>query len=61
MKGRKFEDVTWINRMADGSIITTEEEMRAYLKSPDQLPPLSRRLIAQFYWRGVELAKKNSG
>lgn len=61
MKRVKFEDITWINCMADGSIITTEEEMRAYLKSPDQLSDLSKRLIVRFYERGVELAKKKSG
>lgn len=49
--------VTVENIMADGSVC---DDLSTYLKSADQLPELTRMLIAKFIRDGMELnAKKN--
>lgn len=43
--------VTVINIMADGSEC---DDLSSYLKSPDQLPELTRRLMLHFIQKGME-------
>ncbi len=47
--------VTIINIMKDG---TECDDLSTYLKSPDQLPELTKRQAARFIRRGMEILDK---
>lgn len=49
--------VTVTNIMADGSEC---DDLSTYLKSPDQLPDLTKRLIVQFIRKGMDAAEKRA-
>lgn len=48
--------VTVENIMADGSVC---DDLSTYLKSADQLPDLTKRLIVKFIQEGMERIEKN--
>ena len=48
--------VTVENIMADGSVC---DDLSTYLKSADQLPDLTKRLIVKFIQDGMERIEKN--
>jgi len=48
------EGVTVINQMADGTICRTPEELREYGRT-HPLPPLAKRLIAEFVRDGYRI------
>lgn len=49
--------VTVTNIMADGSEC---DDLSTYLKSADQLPELTKMLMAKFIQRGMEITAKKS-
>jgi len=49
--------VTVTNIMADGSEC---DDLASYLKSADQLPDLTKRLIVRFIRKGMEAAPKEA-
>lgn len=48
--------VTVENIMADGSVC---DDLSTYLKSADQLPDLTKRLIVKFIQEGMDRIEKN--